>query len=989
MRKTIRQLFSGLRWRLLLLVLLTCAPLVGLTLYTASQERRQLVKEWKQRSQDMMALATREEGQVIGQTRQLLLALAESAPVRSGSRRDCQKLLEALFGSYPRYANLGVIRTTGIVLASARPIVDPGNQTNRPFFRRVLATRAFAIDDFPDGPAVGKPTIQFGYPVFDAAGEMQAVVFAALDLDWVSRFESALPARLPPGATWTEIDRAGKILVRYPSPERWIGQPFQEKSLLKVFSTQNHGVVEAISADGIPGYHAFAARRSQLVPDDVVTILSSIPKHALFAAVDRRLVGNLTGLGIAAGVAFLLGSIGSYLLVLRPVRTLVKASVRLAKGDLSTRTGISHRGDELGQLSYALDEMAQALEERESDRQRAEQELRHSEERFRALVQNSTDVIGITDAQGIILYRSPTLQNGMGYEPSAAVGRSFAYYFWPEDLARAQARLAELVKSPGSVHWDEYRLRHRDGSCRFIECSSSNYLHDPAIGGIVFNYRDITKRKQAEAALHESEERMRLATAATGVGIWEWNVITNQIQWDAQMFRLYGIAPTKDGFLAYSDWSGSVLPVELRLQEEALQDTVRRRGRSVREFHIRRRDDRECRYLQAVETVRTNARGQAEWVVGTNLDITERKQAEEELRGSEVRLRGVVESTADGLLVVDRNGRVIIQNGRFGEMWRIPSELLARGDDNALVAHVAEQLSEPDAFLARVRALYGMDAEQMDELRFKDGRVFERFSRPLVLQGAVMGRVWSFRDITERKQAEGKSKAYSRKLQVLSRRLVEAQETERRNIARELHDEIGQALTVMQLNLQAMLQSPGADALTPRLNENLTVVDRVLEQVRDISLNLRPSILDDLGLEPALLWLTHRKAELAGLKGEVQTDTLEQRLDPVIETECFRVAQEALTNVVRHAQAKAVTVELRQEGGQLHLRVRDDGIGFEVTTIREKAVLGASLGLLSMEERAALAGGGLEFTSSPGQGTEVHAWFPLKWQTPPSESKDP
>ena len=247
----------------------------------------------------------------------------------------------------------------------------------------------------------------------------------------------------------------------------------------------------------------------------------------------------------------------------------------------------------------------------------------------------------------------------------------------------------------------------------------------------------------------------------------------------------------------------------------------------------------------------------------------------------------------------------------------------------------------------------------------------------------------TFATSPKRKQAEAKRKEYSRKLQVLSRRLVEAQETERRNIARELHDEIGQALTVMQLNLQAMLQSPGADALTPRLNESLKVVERVLEQVQDISLNLRPSILDDLGLEPALRWYTDRQAALVGLKVEFHADRLEQRLDPVIETECFRVAQEALTNVVRHAQAKTVTVELRKEAGQLHLRVRDDGIGFEVAAIREKAVRGASLGLLSMEERAALAGGGLEFKSVPGQGTEVHAWFPLKWQTPPSESETP
>jgi signal transduction histidine kinase len=101
----------------------------------------------------------------------------------------------------------------------------------------------------------------------------------------------------------------------------------------------------------------------------------------------------------------------------------------------------------------------------------------------------------------------------------------------------------------------------------------------------------------------------------------------------------------------------------------------------------------------------------------------------------------------------------------------------------------------------------------------------------------------------------------------------------------------------------------------------------------------------------------------------------------MIETECFRVAQGALTNVVRHAQAKTLSVELRKEAGQIHLRVRDDGIGFNVRVVWEEAVRGATLGLLSMEERAALAGGGLEFISVPGKGTEVHVWFPLKWQT--------
>jgi signal transduction histidine kinase len=221
----------------------------------------------------------------------------------------------------------------------------------------------------------------------------------------------------------------------------------------------------------------------------------------------------------------------------------------------------------------------------------------------------------------------------------------------------------------------------------------------------------------------------------------------------------------------------------------------------------------------------------------------------------------------------------------------------------------------------------------------------------------------------------------SQKLQVLSHRLVEVQEAERRHIARELHDEIGQSLTAAELNLQAALQAPASSKLEHRLEESIRAVERVLEQVHDLSLSLRPSMLDDLGLEPALRWYANRQAGLTGMQVRFHADPLENRLDPVIETECFRVAQEALTNVVRHAKATAVSVELTRQDGQLHLSVRDDGVGFDVSGQRTQAVSGASLGLLSMEERASLAGGGLELTSVPGQGTEVHAWFPIRWQS--------
>jgi PAS domain S-box-containing protein len=135
-----------------------------------------------------------------------------------------------------------------------------------------------------------------------------------------------------------------------------------------------------------------------------------------------------------------------------------------------------------------------------------------------------------------------------------------------------------------------------------------------------------------EQALRDNEQRMRLATEATSVGIWEWNILTNQIHWDTQMFRIYGIEPTLDGFVQYATWRGRVLPEDLPHQEQEIQKAISQLEDNCREFRILRADDGQCRHIQAVETVRTNAQGQAEWLVGTNLDVTEHKQAEQALK---------------------------------------------------------------------------------------------------------------------------------------------------------------------------------------------------------------------------------------------------------------------------------------------------------------------------------------------------------------------
>jgi signal transduction histidine kinase len=220
-------------------------------------------------------------------------------------------------------------------------------------------------------------------------------------------------------------------------------------------------------------------------------------------------------------------------------------------------------------------------------------------------------------------------------------------------------------------------------------------------------------------------------------------------------------------------------------------------------------------------------------------------------------------------------------------------------------------------------------------------------------------------------------RAGAESLRLMSRQLVRAQEDERRHIARELHDEVGQSLTAALLNLQVLVNLPDPTALPARLEDSMSLIERVLQQIRTLSLNLRPVLLDDLGLAPALRWLVSRQSERAGFGATFHADGVDERFASDIETTCFRAVQEAITNIVRYAQAQHVTVELLKHGAELCVRIRDDGVGFDVATALQRAAHGHSMGLLSMQERALLLGGQMRIESAPGHGAMIELCLPL------------
>lgn len=237
-------------------------------------------------------------------------------------------------------------------------------------------------------------------------------------------------------------------------------------------------------------------------------------------------------------------------------------------------------------------------------------------------------------------------------------------------------------------------------------------------------------------------------------------------------------------------------------------------------------------------------------------------------------------------------------------------------------------------------------------------------------------------EITIRQKAEKAEQQHAEHLRLLSLRLVDVQESERRAMARELHDEIGQVLTGLKLQLD-LCAPQTAGPVQQSLNEARGLVNELMQQVRRLSFDLRPQILDDLGLLPALDWHFKRFTKQTSVCVDFQPDLPEERLPGHLETAVFRIVQEALTNVARHAGADAVAVELSAGGDRVKLQVRDGGRGF---TVKEDFAR-LSSGVAGMRERAELLGGTFGLDSAPGQGTRIAVELPLQPSTPKSLAK--
>ncbi len=358
-------------------------------------------------------------------------------------------------------------------------------------------------------------------------------------------------------------------------------------------------------------------------------------------------------------------------------------------------------------------------------------------------------------------------------------------------------------------------------------------------------------------------------------------------------------------------------------------------------------------------------------------DITARINAEAALRDSEERFRRLFDGAQLGLCLVDERKHFLRVNRAFCALTGYAEEELI-GQTYALMTHpddLQANLALTDQFLRGDIDQYSLETRYIT----KQGQCrwvsvsANRIKQPTNTHSLLLAVV---EDITDRKAAEDVVRVSEERLRRLSHLLLETQENERRTIARDLHDAVGQNLSALKLTLSSLQRSSENIQHPDLLAESIECTDQLLRQIRDLSLDLRPSVLDDFGLGPAVQWYLDRATAHADVTVDYSCDPVLPAVTQEAQIACFRILQEAVTNCLRHARAGRLTVVLRGTPTALELTLVDDGVGFDVEAAWGGATSGRSMGLLTMRERAELAGGRWSIRSAPGRGTEVQVSFP-------------
>jgi PAS domain S-box-containing protein len=619
-------------------------------------------------------------------------------------------------------------------------------------------------------------------------------------------------------------------------------------------------------------------------------------------------------------------------------------------------------------------------------RERAQTAIRESEARYRQLVERVPAAVYVAEPgpTGAWTYVSGQIERMLGYTPEELMGDPTLWerLIHPDDRDRVvgtEVDVARAAERPGALEGlllaTEYRMVARDGRVVWFRDEASFLPSEgdaPLMQGLLL---DITERKEAEERLRETNEALQTLIKSSPLAIVALDLEGIVTRWNPAAERIFGWTEG-EAVGRRAPW----VPDERRPDHEALMARLRSgqvlSGVEAARF---RKDGIPIQIRISAAPVK-DADGTVVGVTSLIADITEQKAAEEALQQSEAMAAGVVESSVDCIVVMDHQGRIVEFNpaaeGTFGHsrdemLGRKVAELMPARYRDRHAAGVIRLVSTGESRILGNRIeLSGLRA---DGTEFPAELTITRVARkePPQFIGVL-------RDITERKRSEEEVRRTLERLRRtdeerrrLLSRVVAAQEEERRRIAGEIHDDSVQVMSAVGIRLDMLHRYVQEEAQVRVVEELQRTVRTAVERLRQLMFELRPPALDRDGLVAAVRQYLDRAQEEDGLAFTLENRLLDEP-DPPTRLALYRVVQEAVTNVRKHAEATSASVTIDQREGGTVVTVTDDGVGFEAS---EESPPG-HLGLSAMREHAEIAGGRLSIRSRPGAGTTVEVWVP-------------
>ncbi|MFZ5450103.1 MAG: PAS domain S-box protein [Thermodesulfobacteriota bacterium] len=484
------------------------------------------------------------------------------------------------------------------------------------------------------------------------------------------------------------------------------------------------------------------------------------------------------------------------------------------------------------------------------------------------------------------------------------------------------------------------------------------------------------ERRQAQAALRDSEEKYRLLLKNIPAVVYKGYVDCSVDFVDGKVEELTGY-PRSDFDSRKMLWSDVLLPEDRVIFKKAFLDGLKGSKSYIREYRVKRKSG-EIVWVQDRGQIICDSDGGVDYISGVFFDVTERKKVEEALRESENRFASFMRYLPGIAFMQDVQGRYLYVNETWQRVQQRHSpDVLGKTAHEIWQAETAGKFTEND----RRVIIRGEPVQNIQEIPQEDGvhiwlinkfPILDKDGRP-ILTGAVGI------DITRRRRAEEALWESEQRLRFLTSQLLTAQERERKRISMELHDELGQSLAVLKLQVRAIERSleDTQQDLKAECGELLEYLDGVIDSVRRLSRDLSPAVLEDLGLQSALKYLIDGVSKHYTVSHSFEVEDLDQLFTFDAQIIIYRIFQECLTNISKHAGATEVSISVRKkDDGLVYMALEDNGVGFDPAQISGRRFAGRGLGLAALNERARMLGGTLEIRSRPGAGTKITCIIP-------------